>query len=352
VLESWERGVRLTLRKNPYYGGSAGPYVDRVVFDEDVKRETAFLRFRNGELDIISRVAPPDVALLRTKKWQPYMALSPRADVYAIGMNAEIPPFDNVHVRRAVAFAIDRERWVKARNYSLNPTGQMLPPSVAGYDAALPNLQRFDLARAKEEMRLAGYPDGIPEPVTMWGTESATMRAYAELLQADLKKIGISVRFKLVTFPVYLEKTATRKTAQILYLGWVMDYPDASNFLELLSSKATRDTESGNRVFYTNPWLDDQLARALVEPDPKKRVAMYREANDFVAREAPWAFFANSMAPQAWQPYVKGYRPHPAYWMPVRDVWLDLPRRRIARRTSDAGPLARAAALLPFRVLP
>jgi peptide/nickel transport system substrate-binding protein len=280
------------------------------------------------------------------------MALSPRADVYAIGMNAEIPPFDNVHVRRAVAFAIDRERWVKARNYSLNPTGQMLPPSVAGYDAALPNLQRFDLARAKEEMRLAGYPDGIPEPVTMWGTESATMRAYAELLQADLKKIGISVRFKLVTFPVYLEKTATRKTAQILYLGWVMDYPDASNFLELLSSKATRDTESGNRVFYTNPWLDDQLARALVEPDPKKRVAMYREANDFVAREAPWAFFANSMAPQAWQPYVKGYRPHPAYWMPVRDVWLDLPRRRIARRTSDAGPLARAAALLPFRVLP
>jgi len=243
-------------------------------------------------------------------------------------MNTEMPPFDNVHVRRAVAFAIDRERWSKARNYALHPTGQLLPPSVAGFDENLPNQQRFDLAKAKQEMQLAGFPNGLPAPVTLWGGDSATMRAYGELLQSDLGKIGIKLNFKFVNFPIYLEETGRRKRAQMMYGGWVMDFPDPSNFLGLMTSSTKSDTNSYNRAFYSDPWLDKQLDDALVERDPLKRVAMYREANDFVAREAPWAFFANQQVPQAWQPYVKGYRPHPAYWIPVNEVWLDLPKRR------------------------
>jgi len=65
---------------------------------------------------------------------------------------------------------------------------------------------------------------------------------------------------------------------------------------------------------------------------------MYREANDFVAREAPWAFFANSQAPEAWAPYVKSYRPHPVYTMYLTETWLDLPRKRVASLDGDAGP--------------
>src|SRR5690606_31614703 len=85
------------------------------------------------------------------------------------------------------------------------------------------------------------------------------------------------------------------------------------------------------RSFYSHPKLDALLERAIVERDPKKRAAMYHEANDFVAEQAPWAFFSNSQGAQAWQPYVRGYRPHPVNEMPVDEVWLDLPRKRVAR---------------------
>ncbi len=352
MLETWERGVRLIVRRNPSYFVKGLPYLDRVVFEEDIRRETALLRFRNAEVDVVSRVSPPDKALLETKKWRAHMAYSSRADVYGIAMNHELPPFDNVHLRRAVAFAIDRKRWARARNGGLRPTGQMLPPAVAGFDPKLPDEQHFDLARAKEEMRLAGFADGLKEPVTLWGTDSGTMRAYGELLQSDLGKIGIEVRFKFVSFPVYLAETGKPKRAQMLYTGWVMDYPDASNFLGLVSSDTIAPQNSSNRAFYSDPWLDKQLDQALVERDPQKRIAMYHEANNFVSREAPWAFFANSVAPQAWQPYVKNYRPHPAYWIPVNNVWLDLPRKRIEDLRNRAAVALRHASLLPWEIAP
>jgi ABC-type transport system substrate-binding protein len=348
-LRSWEPGVRIVMVRNPTYHRAGQPYLDRIVLEEAVDKQTAFLRFRNGELDIAGRVSPVDTNYLLSGRWKPFTARTARADVYALGMNVEMPPFDNVHVRRAVAFAIDRERWAKARNYNIRPTGQMLPPAIAGYDPNLPHVQKFDLARAKQEMKLAGYPNGLPEPVTIWGTASETMRLYLALAQADLEKIGISLNLKLVSFPVYLQETGKPKTAQMLGLGWVMDYPDPSNFLAVLSSRTKTTHNSSNRAFYADPALDELLERALVERDPQKRVAMYREANDFVAKEAPWAFFCNQQTLEAWQPYVRGYRPHPGYWLHVNEVWLDLPRKRIAqvmRRDALAGQ--HFAALAPF----
>jgi ABC-type transport system substrate-binding protein len=338
-LASWDRGVRLVFERNPYYFKPGLPYVEHVVLEEALKRDTAFLRFRNGEVDIMPHMTSADRLLLAKPAWKDSSAVAPRADTYGLFMNVELAPFDNLHVRRAVAFAIDRERWARARNYDIRPTGQILPPAVPGYDPALPHLQRFDLARARQEMRLAGHPDGLAEPVTLWTTDGPTARIYGELAQADLAKIGIKLQLKPVSFPVYLEETGKPKTAQLVAGGWVMDFPDASNFLSLVSSSMKAPRDSSNRSFYSNPFLDALLERAIVERDPDKRRAMYREANDFVAAEAPWAFFANSQGTQAWQPYVKGYRPHPVYWLPVDEVWLDLPRRRVARAARAGGPM-------------
>lgn len=345
---SWDPGVRIVVERNRHYYRPGRPYVERVVFEEGLKKDTAFLRFRNGDVDIVPRMTPADRMLLRGKKWQPYAAVSPRADVYALFMNVELAPFDNVHVRRAVALAIDRERWCRARSWGIRPAGQILPPGVPGHDPALPHLQRFDLAEAKREMARAGYPDGWPEPVTMWTGDSASALAYGALAQADLAKIGIDLQLKRVSFPVYLEQTGKPRTAQMMTGGWTMTYPDASDFLALVSSATRSEHDSLNRAFYADPWLDALLERARVEHDPERRTAMYREANDFVAREAPWAIFANAQVPQAWQPYVRGYAPHPVYWLPVDDVWLDLPRKRVAALLGPLARDARLARLLPW----
>lgn len=345
-MVSWDRGVRVVLERNPHYFVPGHPYVDRVVLEEGLKRDTAILRFRNGEVDIMPRISPPDRLELKKGRWAPYMGLAAKADVYALFMNVELAPFDNVHVRRAVAAAIDRQRWARARNYDIKPTGQILPAVIPGYDKDLPHAQRFDLEKARREMKLAGFPNGLPEPVTLWTSDSPTGRIYGELAQSDLAKIGIQLKLKPVSFPVYLEETGKPKTAQMSSGGWSMDFPDASNFLALVSKTTKAERDSSNRAFYSDPWLDELLDRAIVERDPQKRVAMYREANDFVADQAPWAIFCSSQGAQAWQPYVKGYKPHPVYEMPVDEVWLDLPRRRVAQLLREQ-PSA-FAALLPW----
>jgi ABC-type transport system substrate-binding protein len=345
-MVSWDRGVRVVLERNPHYFVPDHPYVDRVVLEEGLKRDTAILRFRNGEVDIMPRISPPDRLELKKGRWAPYMGLAAKADVYALFMNTELAPFDNVHVRRAVAAAIDRQRWARARNYDIRPTGQILPAVIPGYDKDLPHAQRLDLAKARNEMKLAGFPNGLPDPVTLWTSDSPTGRIYGELAQSDLAKIGIQLKLKPVSFPVYLEETGKPKTAQMAAGGWSMDFPDASNFLALVSKATKAERDSSNRSFFSDPWLDDLLDRAIVERDPQKRVAMYREANDFVADQAPWAIFCSSQGAQAWQPYVKGYKPHPVYEMPVDEVWLDLPRRRVAQLLREQS--SAFAALLPW----
>ncbi|MDB4991570.1 MAG: Dipeptide-binding transporter, periplasmic substrate-binding component [Myxococcaceae bacterium] len=349
-LVTWDPGVRIVLERHQQYYEPARPYLDRVVFEEGLKRDTAFMRFRNGEVDIVPRMSPADAMLMRTAPWRPYAAVSPQADVFAMFLNVELAPFDNVHVRRAVALAIDRERWARARNFNIRPAGQILPPKVMGHDPKLPHLQRFDLAQARAEMKLAGLEKGLGEPVTLWTSDSSTGRQYGELFQADLAKIGIEVTLKPVSFPVYLEETGKPKTAQIVAGGWSMDFPDPSNLFNLVSRSGIAPQDSMNRSFFSDPELDALLERAIVERNPAVREAMYHQANDFVAEAAPWAIHSNTQALQAWQPYVKGYAPHPMHWLSVHDVWLDLPRQRVAQQLGRTRSERQLATLSPLQI--
>jgi oligopeptide transport system substrate-binding protein len=347
-LASWDPGVRLVFEPYRRYGGREQTYLERIVLEEDLTDETAFLRLRNGEIDIQQSMTTPDrLFITRQDQWKPHRKTFPRTDVYGLVMNTRMEPFDNVHVRRAVAFALDRARWAKIRLGGLLPTGQVLPPAIPAYDRKLPTGQFFSLRRAREEMKLAGHAKGIKKPVTMWTTDSDTARQYGELTQSDLKKIGIEVRLKQVSFPVYLQQTGKPDTVQMATSGWLMDFPDPSNFLFLFQTSSIAPQNSNNRSFYSNPAFDALMRDALTERNHDKRMKMYREANALVSRDAPWAFFANSVETHVWQPYVHGYDPHPVYWIHVQNVWLDLPRRRIAR--AFLGPAGqRFADLSPF----
>lgn len=334
MLESWESGMRVVFARNPRYWvpNQRGP--ERAVFLLNLPRDPAFMRFRNGEVDVIHRFTLADYLFTkRAEQWKPYREETPAVNLWGFLMNVGLPPFDNVHVRRAVSFAIDGARWSRARSNRLRVTGQPVPPGLLGYDPNLPGQHHFDLARAKEEMRLAGFPNGLSEPVTLWIGEHATGRIYGELAQADLRQIGIEIRLKPVTFPVLLRETGKPKIAQAQIGGWSQDFPDPANFLDILfHSRAIQPEDSQNRSFYSNPELDALLDAARIEQDVQKRGEMYRQAQMIIVRDAPWAFIWNDLKMEAWQPYVRGYRPHPVWDNMYRDVWLDLPRRRIAMR--------------------
>lgn len=330
IFEQWEPGIRITFRRNPNYWRPGEAHPDKMVYEVNLAREPAFLRFRNGELDHVHRIAIADRLFLEhAKEWEPYRHAYRMLDIWGLTMNCQMAPFDNVHIRRAVAFAIDRERWARTRAYVLAPTGQFLPEGFIGYDANLPEGQKYDLAKAKEEMRLAGVPNGLKDPVTVWMVDGVVMQVYSELIRQDLAKIGIQVKPKYVSFPLYMDATGRPHTAQMQWGGWFADFPDPSNFFDMnLHSRAITQADSQNKSFYSNPEFDSLIDRAKVETDPAKRADLYHQANNLIAHDAPWAFVFNTNWLEAWQPYVKNYYPYRVWMEMYRDVWLDLPRRR------------------------
>ncbi len=331
AFDRWERGVQVEFRRfDDYWAPAARP--ERMVFLENISGDVASARFRNGDLDIIYRPNKVNRLFLRSADaWAPYRAEAPSPAVFALGLNCELPPFDNVHVRRAVAFALDRSKMERLNPGEVVAASQVLPPMLAPYDPDLPTRQVFDLDRAKEEMRLAGFPDGLEEPVTVWVRGEGDIRL-AQLFQQELKAIGIEIELKQVTFATYLRETGKPRVAQAAFTGWHQDFPDPSNFMDILfHSRSIHPQNSENRSFYRNPKLDDILDRARPETNRKKRLALYAEANAILAKDAPWAFLFYPVDMFAWQPYVRGFRPHPVWLNEYRHVWLDLPRQRVSQ---------------------
>lgn len=353
VFESWEPGVRVTFRRNPSFFREGEPYLDRLVLELNLQRGPAFMRFQSAQIDHIHRTTSTDyIWLMQQEAWQPYISREPLVDIWGLFMNNGIAPFDDVHVRRAVAFAIDRDRWNVARANRLLPTGQPIPPALAGYDPELPDAQRYDVARAREEMALAGHPvrcaaedDGTEtcvaeglEEVELWTGEGPTGQAYGVLAQQDLAAIGMRVRLRPVAFPLLLQQSSREGAVPFIFWGYSMDYPDAAGILEpLFHSRGATATDATNRTFYRSAEVDRLFDEARVERDPARRAALYREANGIIAHDAPWAFIFSNLKVEAWQPYVRNYRPHPVWDEMYRDVWLDLPRQPFSR-SRDAAP--------------
>ena len=327
----WERGVQVEFdRFEEYWAPRAR--AEHMIFLENIQADVASARFRNGDVDIVYRPSKVNRLFLReSEAWAPYRAEAPSPALYALGLNCELPPFDNVHVRRAVAYAIDRSKFERLDPGRAIAATQVLPPMLPPHDPNLPSRQVFDLDRAREEMRLAGFPDGLSEPVMLWVRGESEVRV-AQFFQQDLKEIGIEIELKMVSFATYLKETGKPRVAQAAFTGWHQDFPDPSNFMDILfHSRSIHPENSENRSFYRNPKLDAILDRARAEVDREVRLALYAEANEILAEEAPWAFLYYPVDMFAWQPYVKGFRPHPVWLNEYRNVWLDLPRRRVSQ---------------------
>lgn len=340
VLQSWERGVELTFLQHTRYHEQY-PRPSRITLLENLDANLATARFRNGDVDVVHHLSRMDRRKFRrSRAWAPYREELPDVSVSGLTMNCELAPFDNVHVRRAVSYAIDRDGWSRISNGARRATGQALPPQLPGYDAELPARQHFDLDAAHREMALAGHPHGIDEPIHLVVVGDAdSARSTVELLQQDLGRIGLRIEGRPMSFAQYLEETGTRGHTQAFMSGWNMDFPDPSNFLDILfHSHSIHDTNSENRSFYRNAELDAILDRARAETNRVARIALYREANEIVARDVPWAFTSNPVSMEVWQPYVRGYRPHPIWTWDYREAWLDLPKRAFRAAIARLNP--------------
>jgi ABC-type transport system substrate-binding protein len=346
----WEHGHSLTVVRHEGYFRAARTWLDGVRWTFHVNPASQTFKFLRGDLDIIREFPSPDLLRFQADaRWAPFGELESDKQVIGEAMNVEMPPFDNVEIRRAVASALDREAIRKIRAGSLRPASQLVPPGVLGFDESLSG-QRFDLDRALDHMRRAGYPfdpktktGGWPGVVPYVVYKASVQEFIGQVVQQQLARIGIRIELKLVSYATFIALRGRRHATAFGSGFWTQDFPDAISFLEpLFHSKSIASEDSNNWSFYSNGRFDELVDRAHRELDVSRRKRLYSEAQSILVDDAPWAFNQTFRFYTERQPYVRGYRTHAMWSNDLTETWIDRARTSLALFT---GPRAAVALL-------
>ncbi len=346
-LESggWERGRSVTLVKHQGFFRPGLPRLDSVTFNYGVQPVTQRFKFEAGELDVLRDLNQADIARFSSDpRWKPFGAFEPERAIFGEAMNTEIPPFDNVEVRRAVSAAINREEYRLIRPGAVVPTGKAIPHGLPGHSENVEG-QKFDLAAALEHMKNAGFAydpvtkkGGYPKAIPYLAYKPGFSEASAQVLQQQLARIGLRLDIRVVSFATYLTLSQRRGRIAMSPQGWNLDYPDALDFYEaLFSSRIIADENCSNAAFYKNPELDAIIATAREELDATARQKLYDRAQAIVRDDAPWAMTHGYTWYVVHQPYVKELPVHPTWVFETRSAWLDRAKSGLARRAGVFG---------------
>lgn len=285
---SWKHDVEIVLESFPeYYGGK--PFIDRLRYRIIQSVPTAFEEYKAGGLDMLDQIPTGQIQAVR-KRYPADVKIWPYLSIYYIGMNLTRPPFqDNVKLRQAMNYAIDRDKICKAVKEGLAyPVAGVLPPGIPGYDPDRRGYP-YDPQKARRLMAEAGYPEGqgLPELV-LWHNRDPRHRLIGQCIQYYLGKIGVRIRLKNVEWAAYIE-AVDEAEPDMFRMGWVADYPDADNFLYTLLN-SNQFGSAGNYARFRHPEFDALTARAKRISDPEERINCYRRAETIAIREAPWIF--------------------------------------------------------------
>jgi oligopeptide transport system substrate-binding protein len=303
-LAEYRVGERLVLERNPNFYLEPAK-VERV--ENILSGGSALAMYENDEIHITGvgladtdRVKNPGDALNKDLVVSP-----PSFDVSYIGFNVKAPPFDDPKVRQALNHAINKELIAKeVLADRVVPAYSVLPPGLPGYNPNVKGL-RHDPAKAKELLAGSRYARNMPRLIlTVPGTGGSPGLDLEAILQQWEQVLGVKVELQQVEWATFLEDLH-RKKFQLFSLGWVADYPDPQNFLEVLFHSRSETNNTG----YGNPEVDRLLEQAGREREWSKRVELYHRAEQTVIDDAPWVllwFGAERLA--LVKPYVKGYR--------------------------------------------
>lgn len=317
ALRSWQSGQRLEFAPNPHYWERGVPRLDGIVRQVGVNEQLEWLKYEAGELDATSI---PPAEFPRVTSDPAYKELLRRETTLRtnyLGMNTRRPPFDDRRVRQAMNHAVDREKLLRLINRRGVPARGVLPPKMPGHNAALRGYD-FDPARARALLAEAGYAAGFT--TTLWVRADDTTLRLAQSLQQDLAEVGVNLQIKSLAWGPFLEAVRTDPEVPMFLLGWEADFPDPSNFLDVLFH--SRSIGTNNNTGYANPQLDALLEEAARTVDQQKRLDLLRLAEEIVVADAPWVFLFHPASFRLLHPRVRDYRMHPFRPERLDRVWL------------------------------
>ncbi len=343
IFVSWTPDRQLVLRRNPNYWqrdeySNALPYLDGIRFSFIKDEKSQLLQFRQGNLEECFRIPAeffPQIVDEHKQlrgEWRRFRLLRATAlSTQYYGMLVTDSLFRNRLIRQAFAYAIDRERIVRyvLKGQAAEPGHYgLVPPSMPDYPARSIRGYRFDPQRARQLLAQAGYPDGKGFPTVTLQLNAGGGRnlQVAEAVQAMLREhLGIEVQLRQVEFAQHLQSIDVGRVP-FFRLGWVADYPDPENFLNLLYGKLVPDNPNEispiNSTRYRNPAVDSLLELALATRDRARRIELYARAEQLAIEDAPVLILFHDEDYRLLQPYVAGYRNNAMDRRMYKYVWL------------------------------
>lgn len=295
----WVPGSHITLAKNDNYWNADKVTLNTLKFVLMENANASYSAYQTGEVSMIKDVPTDEIPSLRD---HPDFHVDPIMGTYYISFQTQKKPFDNPDVRMALSLAIDRDyaaNTVMQGTYS--PATNFVGPGISdaepgssfeavtkknnGGDFFNVSNHAADVAKAKELLAKAGYPDGKGFPTVEYMTnDSGYHKALAEYLQNCWKEtLGINMDIKVVEWSTF---TPTRRSGdfEIARNGWVYDYDDPSNMLNLF-----RTGGGNNDGKYSNPDFDKLIDDANSTADVKDHYAKLHQAENLLLKDAVMA---------------------------------------------------------------
>ena len=248
----------------------------------------------------------------------------PGMNIGYLAMNMDKPPLDNQKVRLAINHAIDKTTIIEHLYQGLGfPAKNPIPPTLWSYDDTIEDYD-YNPELSKELLQEAGYPNGFE--TTLWALPVPRPyipdgRALAEVIQSDLRKIGIKTKIVTYDWGTYLDKTKNGEHDMAM-LGWSADLGDPDNFFYFLLSKSSAEKPAGNIAFYRSDAMQNALEKARSTTDKDEREALYKEAQQIFHKDVPWVPLAHAKQVLVINKRVKNLRLQPLNWKYFQKVSL------------------------------
>ncbi len=285
VWDAWKKGESLTLTANSKYWQPGKPYLDRVTWNVVPDATTRKLQVQGGQIDIDD--TPDWSSLASLKSSAGVNALTfPSTQLDYIAFNQQKAPFDDVHIRKAISMAIDREALVKAVLFGNGAAADsLLAPGVPFYDGKT-GAATFDVAGAKAEMAKSTKPAGFSTSLLI-SSGNPNQGAVAQIMQAELKEIGITMEIRQLD-PTANKKARLASDFDMATSAWTMDIPDPDEWTSFAV-----DPNGGSHstfTYYNNPDVIAINKKAQQETDDAKRQVLYTQLQTQAAADAFLAY--------------------------------------------------------------
>lgn len=318
-FDSWVKGDHLTIKANPNYwqkdsAGRALPYLASVTYKPITNESVMFTNLQTGAIQVAQDVDPKDIPAVKNNPSLVYKQ-TPGLSFFGFELNTKAAPLDDMHVRRAIAFAVNRDEILNSVLQGVGVTAQgPLSPSSWAFNQS-GNYFTNDVSKAKAELAQSKTPNGATFDLLV-ASGSPLNAQEAQFIQSELKPANITVNIKTETFATILSDTAAFKF-QAALIGWSgRPDPDGNTFSWFHTGGGNNDMQ------YSNATVDKLLEDARVQSDQPKRAQDYVQAEQQIAQDAPYIFINHGVATQISSAKVQNFQLLPTTIMVFTQTYL------------------------------